>query len=85
MGLLSHLLAASETFHSNIFFFVMCAARTEAASRLPVGVNVGYVKQPRSLLFSTQAPYIAVASQPCTPSLQVSAFFEFIFFIAVDG
>lgn len=61
------------------FFFVMCAARTEAASRLPVGVNVGYVKQPRSLFFHASTLH-SRASQPCTPSLQVSAFI-FIHFL----
>lgn len=63
------------------FLFVTCAARTEAASRLPVGVNVGYVKQPRSLFFPHASTSHSRASQPCTPSLQVSAFYLFYLFL----
>lgn len=59
----------------------MCAARTEAASRLPVGVTVGYVKQPRSLFFPTQAPYMAVPVSRARPVCRCLLFIYFFFLL----
>lgn len=72
----------ARRFNTNLFFFFppVWLERTEAASRLPVGVNVGYVKQPRSLL-SMQAPYIAVPVSRARPVCRCLLFFFFFYLI----